>query len=256
MSATKIVKETYRPVALVGQVYVRPYNSAGGLKPIGNVLELTTEYKEDVEKQDDMTLPGGGTHAERRRISDATVKAKLADITMVNLARAVSGVLDPRDAGTAEDIPYKAYLGALLPLPQIGISAVEIKTGDALETATLVDAAGNYEVRPEGIWFLEDAADLEDGDDIWVSHSYVDQVVVEHLVTKAPELEMRYAGINETGSGKPCVVDLWRVSQGVAKSLAFLQAKGFMGLEVEGSLLKDPLKTGVGVSQFMRTTWL
>ena len=79
---------------------------------------------------------------------------------------------------------------------------------------------------------------------------------MEHLVTKAPELQMRFAGVNEVNEGKPAIVDLWRVSQGIAKQLALVQAKGFLNLEVEGSLMEDPTRTGVGISKFMRTTWL
>lgn len=256
MPAENIVKQIYRPVAMVGQVYAKPWNSAAGLAPIGNVLELVTEYKEDVETQDDMTVAGGAIHAERRRVTGATVKAKLADISIVNLARAVYGVIDEKDAAAITDREYTAYLGALLPLPYIGMTGVTLKTGADVATATAVTAAGNFEVRPEGIWFLPTASGLTNGAKIWVSGSYVDQVVVEHLVTKAPELQMRYAGINEVMQGGAAVVDLWRVSQGVTKQLALIQPKGFMNLEVEGSLLQDPNITGAGVSKFMRTTWL
>lgn len=256
MSAQNIVKQIYRPAALVGQVYAKAYGATDILRPIGNVLELVTEYKEEVETQDNMTIAGGGIHSERRRVTGATTKAKLADINIVNIARAVFGVISPEDAGTVTDAPYKAYLNALLPLPHIGLSAVTIKVGATPLAATPVSAPGNFEVRPEGIWFLADAPGLDDADDIFVSYSYADQVVVEHLVTKAPELQMRFAGVNEVNEGKPAIVDLWRVSQGIAKQLALVQAKGFLNLEVEGSLMEDPTRTGVGISKFMRTTWL
>ena len=53
--------------------------------------------------------------------------------------------------------------------------------------------------------------------------------------------------------GKPCIVDLWRVSQGVTQQLAQLQ-QGFSNLEVSGSVLMDPNKVGAGISRYMRTT--
>jgi hypothetical protein len=45
---------------------------------------------------------------------------------------------------------------------------------------------------------------------------------------------------------------MWRVSQGVTKQLSLIN-KGFTTLDIEGELLKDPTKTGAGVSAYMRT---
>lgn len=49
------------------------------------------------------------------------------------------------------------------------------------------------------------------------------------------------------------VADMWRVSQGVTKQLTLLK-KGFGAIDVEGTLLQDPNREGVGISRFMRTT--
>ena len=84
MAATEIIKRTYAPSALVGKIYATPYNSAAPLTPIGNVLEASTEQSEDVEKQDDMTLLGGGAHAEIRRVTGVKFSAKIADLNVVN----------------------------------------------------------------------------------------------------------------------------------------------------------------------------
>ena len=110
----------------------------------------------------------------------------------------------------------------------------------------------NYELRPEGLWINEVAPGLVVGDNLWLSYSHADQVVVEALTSSVPQLYIRFGGLNEVDSGKPSVVDLWRVSQGVAKQLSLIQ-KGFTTLDIEGEVLKDPTKTGVGISQYMRT---
>lgn len=248
MAATEIMKRTYAPSAMVGQLYAKVYGSTGPFLPVGNVLELQTEYKETVEKQTDMSKLGGGVHAEIRRVEEVNFKAKLADLNVVNLTRAVLGTASPVDAGTVTDAAYTAKLGGLLALPHTKLSAVVVKKG-----AATVDAAG-YEVRPEGIWFPETVVGLTDGDAITVSYSYGDQVVIEALTTKAAELVFRFAGLNEADSGKSVLVDMHRVSQGVTKQLSFIQDKGFGSLEVEGALLKDPSKTGAGVSAYMKTT--
>lgn len=250
MAATEIIKKVYRPVARVGKFYAAVYGSQA-LVPIGNVLEASTEQAESVEKQDDMTALGGGAHAELRRITGVTFKAKLADLNIVNLSRALRATVAPEDAGVVTDAPYTAKLGALIALPHTGVTALTVKKGATAGAATAV-AADNYELRPEGLWLQEAAPGLVADDQLWLSYSHADQVVIEALTSATPELYIRFAGMNEVDSGKPSIVDLWRVSQGITKQLALIN-KGFTTLDIEGEVLKDPTKTGVGISPYMRT---
>lgn len=252
--AVEVLSKIYKPAALVGQVYARPYGSLMLPVPIGNVLELTLEHKEEVQKQEDMTRLGGGTHAEMRRVTEATIKMKLADLNVPNLARASLGIAEGVDAGNATDEPFiVSALGTLLPLDHIDPTSVVLKKGATAGTATPVSMAANYEPRAEGIYLLETAADVAVNDKLWVSYSYGEYAVIEALTTKANELELLYGGMNEADSGKPMVVNVWRASQGVTKSLALINSKGFGALDVEGSVLKDPTKTGQGISQYYRT---
>ena len=247
MAATEIIKRTYAPSGLVGKIYAAPYGSGSALVPIGNVLEAATEQSENVEKQDDMTQLGGGTHAEIRRVTGVKFSAKLADLNIVNMARAILGTVSPQDAGTVADVPGVAKLGALIPLPHINVSDLVVKKG-----ASAVAAAGNFDLLPEGIWIRADAVGLVDLDAITYSYSFADQVVIEALTAKTPELVLRFAGLNEADSGRPVVMDMWRVSQGIAKQLTLIK-KGFGALDIEGEVLQDPTKTGVGISRYMRT---
>ena len=102
MAASEIIKRIYAPTALVGQIYAAPFGSEN-LTAIGNVLEATIDYSEDVEVQDDMTVPGGGNHGERRRVTGIKFSSKLADLNVTNLARAILGTALPQDAGTVVD---------------------------------------------------------------------------------------------------------------------------------------------------------
>lgn len=248
MAATEIVKRVYRPSALVGQVYAAVYGSNAPLIPIGNVLDMQVEYKEDVQKQEDMTKLGGGTHAEIRRVTDVGFKATLADLNVTNLARAILGTVDPQNAGQVTDKEYTVKKGALIALPHVSVSSLVVK-----KAGQPVAAAGNYELRPEGLWIFDTATGLADSDTISISYDYADQVVIEHLTAKTAELCLRFGGLNEADSGKPEVVDMWRVSQGVTKQLALIK-KGFGSIEIEGTLLQDPSRQGVGISKYMRTT--
>ena len=243
-----VITETYKPSMTVGQVYARPYGSAAAPMPIGNVRELALEHKEQVIKQPDMSRLGGGTHAEVRRIEEVTVKMKLADINVVNLARATMGTLQAVAMGTVADEAHVATLGGLVRLANIQPTAVVLKKG-----VTVVAAAGNYEVRPEGIYILPTATDLTAADAITVAYSYGEYAAIEALTTKAVELELTFGGLNEADEGKAVLVEIWRASQGVTKSLALIQDK-LGALDVEGTVLMDPTKVGVGISKYYKTS--
>lgn len=252
MPAIDIVRKTYRPVARVGRFYAAPYGSQM-LVPMGNVLEASTEQAESVEEQQDMSALGGGLHSELRRVTSVMFKATLADLNIVNLSRALRATVAPQDAGTVVDAPYTASLGALIPLPHVGVTALVVLTGATAGAATVVPASGvNYELRPEGLWIPQAGSAILQGAQLWLSYSFADQVVLEALTAATPELYIRFAGLNEVESGKAGIVDMWRVSQGVAAQLALIQ-QGFTTLEIEGKLLVDPAKTGVGISRYMRT---
>ena len=119
---------------------------------------------------------------------------------------------------------------------------------------TPIGAAGNYEVRPAGIYVLPDAVDLADDDDVKLSYDYGSYAVIEALTTKAKELELLFEGLNEADDGNPCIVEIWRASQGVASAIGLMADKGFASLPVTGAVLKDDTKTGAGVSKYYRVS--
>lgn len=248
-----VITQTYKPSMTVGQVYARPYGAVTAPIPIGNVLELSLEHSEDVQTQDDMSKLGGGTHAEVRRVKEVKVKLKLADLNVVNLARATLGTVQSVASGTETDEPHTATLGGLLRLAHIQPTSVVVKKGADAASATAVTMAGNYETRAEGIYLEPEATGITNTDKLWVSYAYGDYAVIEALTTKAVELELTFGGLNEADSGKPMLVEIWRASQGVTKSLALIQSK-FGALDIEGTVLVDTTKTGTGVSRYYKTS--
>lgn len=246
-----ITRKIYKPSFNVGQLYARAFGSAGLMLPVGNVLSLELVHTEDVQQQQDMQRLGGGVYAEVRRVKQAELNASLADLNVVNLARASLATVSEVDAGTVVDQAITLNRGGLIPLPHIMLSSVVItKPGTP---ATPIAAAGNYEVRPEGIFVYDDAPDVEDGTEATLSYSYAGQAVLEALTTKAAELQLRFGGLNEADDGNPVVVDIWRASQGVAKTLGLLTGK-FGQLDVTGTLMADQTKIGAGISKYYRAT--
>jgi len=252
---SNVLTQTYRPSKMVGQLYARVRGSATAHMPVGNVKELVLEHKEDVQKQDDMTALGGGTHAEDRRVTEVTMKMKMADLNTINLCRAVLGTAALVAAGAIVDEPFTASLGGLLPLAHIQPTNVVVKMGADKATATPVDAIDNFEVRPEGILLLPTAKDIDEAAKLWISYSHGEYANIEALTTKAVELELVFGGLNSVGNGKPQRVEIFRVSQSVTKTLALIN-KDFGELEVEGSVLLDHTKTGVGISRYYRTSFV
>jgi len=242
-----LIKQIYKPQWTVGQVYARPWGVAAAPRtPVGNVLLLELSHEEEVKKQADMTRLGGGTYAQVRRISGVAVKMDLADWNPVNFARSTFGTSAVLAAGAVVDEPHKAHLGGLIRLAGLQPSLVTIKIGVAA-----VDASA-YEVRPEGIFIPEGSVGIAEDDDLLISYTHPEMVSVEALTSAAPELELSFGGLNEADSGKPVVVDIWRVSSGIAKTLALVQSD-FGKLSIEGEVLKDPTKVGVGISPYYRT---
>ena len=236
----------FRPVLNSGVVYARLAGSAAPMQSIGGIEELKLDIKEDTKKQVDYSQAGGGTRAQVKRVDSITMSAKLQDVNAVNLARAVFGTASAVAGGTVIGEAVMAFKGGLIRLAHIKPTAVTVK-----KAATVVESAGNYEVRPEGIFVFDAATGIEDADALTVDYTHAGYDLVEALTTAAPILEMAYAGVNEADSGNPSTVDIFRVQLGVTKSFGLVD-KDFGTLEIEGEVLVDPTKTGAGTSRFFR----
>ncbi|MEN5179200.1 hypothetical protein ABE501_05385 [Comamonas testosteroni] len=230
MSAQEIIKKTFAPAALAGKVYAREYGSTQIPLPVGNVLALELTHKEDVEKQPDMTQMGGGTYAELRRVSDMELNMTLADLNVLNLARACQGTFSGVDAGAVTDEPFKVTRGGLCPTLHLGPSKVTVKKktgsptnatvtdeehlnvnkgalvtlahpnattvtvriGASVATATTLTASGNYTVTPAGVQIDAAAPDVANGSTLYVSYTYQ---ASGPQVPAAGNYEVRPAGI-------------------------------------------------------------
>lgn len=244
-----LTSKVYRPTMNAGVVYARLAGSATGFQTIGGIESLELAIEEDTKKQTDYTRGGGGTRAQVKRVTAVTMKATLQDLNPINLARAVFGETSAVPGATIAAEAHTAYKGCLLPLAHLKPSAVVLKTTGG--SPTTITMAGNYEVRPEGIFVLENAADITNGQAITVDYTHASYDLIQALTQAAPILEMRYAGVNEAISGAECIVDLFRVQMGATQGLGLIN-DDFATLEIEGEVLLDPTKTGASISKFFR----
>lgn len=229
-----------------GMLYARVVGSAAPLQSVGGVAELVLNIDEEVKKQGDFSRAGGGTRATVRRIKSVNMTAKLQDLNPINLARVCFGLTSEIAAGTVTGESVVGFKGGLIRLKHIKPTSVVLKNG-----TTTIDAAGNYEVRPEGLFVFDNSAAITDALELKVDYAHSGYDLIEALTTAAPILEMSYSGLNEAMEGAESVVDIFRVQFGATKKMGLLDSD-FAELDVEGEVMLDPTKTGEGVSRFFR----
>lgn len=149
-------------------------------------------------------------------------------------------------AGTVTDEAHTAHKGALLRLAHLAPTAVIVTNGTG---ATTYIAGTDYVVSGGGI-VVPETSGIADASDIKVSYAYGAQNVIQAITAVGAEYTLAFDGMNEVDSGKPCVVDLWRVRFTPAKSLDLID-DDFGKLELEGKLLKDESRPA-GESQYFR----
>lgn len=239
---------TFRPMLNSGQVYARLAGTAAALAEIGGVSELKLVINEEIKKQGDYAHTGGGTRAQVNRIKEVMMEAKLQDLNMVNLARSVFGTASQVVAGTVVAEAVVGYKGGLIRLANPTPTSVVVK-----KAAVTIAMAGNYEVRPEGIFVLDDAVAIVDGDALTVDYAHGGYDVVQALTTSAPTLELTFGGLNEADDGKAVVVEVFKVKMGATSGLNLITTD-FAELDVKGEVLADPAKSGAGISRFFKTS--
>lgn len=237
----------YKPYLGSGQVYARIAGAAVALLAIGNCSMLEPTVKEDKQTLKDFTKPGGGTYASVSRIDTVNIKMKLHDLNPTNVARAIFGSEAVVAAAAVIDEVGIAYKGGLMALAHVNPTTVVLTNSAA--TTTYV-AGVDYEVKGGGLLILEAGA-ITNAQSLKVDYSFAEYTKVEAMTTGAVVLELHFEGLNEADSGKPVILDVYRAQLSPTKALSLLGDK-FSELDLEAEVLKDPTKTGTGISQYMR----
>ena len=129
-----------------GKVYLVEVGTSAGLVEVGNCSALNFAVQEEVKEQRDYTSPGGGVLNEVRRITGVEITATIAELSPLNLARALYGTTSSVVAGSVTDEVVAAYQGSLSRLLHASPAAVVVaaENGDAAarvnETVYALDA--------------------------------------------------------------------------------------------------------------------
>lgn len=247
----------FRPTMMAGIVYAREVGSTQPLQPIGGVEEFTVAIDEAKITQSNTSSSGGGNRAVVYRINEMTLAAKLQDLNPINLARSLRSAHQAVVAGTVTNELAKAIAGGLTRLAHLNPATVVVRNDT---TSAVITMAGNYEVRPEGLFWYDDAPALNaapaGGLAIEVDYAHSGYDVIQALTAAAPILEMAFSGVNEALEDAPSVVDFFRVQLSATKGLNLISAGAFATLDIEGEVLRDPTKTGAGVSKYFKKAML
>lgn len=238
---------SYYPYLGSGKIYARVAGAAAGLMELGNASKLELSAKEEKQTLKDFTKPGGGSYASISRIDTVSVQMTLHDLNKTNVARAVFGSGSAVTGAAVVDEVVTGYKGALAPLAHPNPTAVTVTHSTSIPVYV---ANVDYEVRAGGIFIIAAGA-ITDAQSLKVDYTYAAYDKVEAMTESSIILELHFEGLNEANSGKPVIVDIYRAQLSPSKALSLLGEK-FADLELEAEVIKDPSKSGAGISQYFR----
>lgn len=230
-----------------GKIYLADIETPEDLIPIGNCSSLEYEAEvQDIELQD-YTTPGGGLDASVQRVSAVSISYNARHFNKANIARALYGITTDVAAGTVADEQHTAYPGALMALKYPGATNVVIKTTDVVPVTLELDT--DYIINNAGFPEILEGGAIDAATEVEVSYSYAAHADIQTLTASGKRFRMVFIGLNEARSGKPVVIEAFKVSHSPA-GLGMI-GDDFGGMEFTAKVEKDATKTGLGMSQFM-----
>lgn len=210
-----------------------------GFTPVGNVSDLKISVAvSNIEHKESRT----GQRAIDLRLTTET-KASLSmtveNFLAANLSSALRGADVAVVGASVVGAAITAYLGKVVSLPHIKVSAVVIKDG-----ATTLVAGTDYEVNLDAgsIKFADTISGVVDGDALSIDYTHASQVKVDALTDAAPELYMRFEGLNTAEGNAPVVVEVFKFATDPLKELALI-SDAIQQFTLEGSVLADSKRT-------------
>lgn len=232
-----------------GNILIREKGAAAPFVEVGNCSALTLSPQENVLQQQDHTKPGGGLRNQVRRVTGVDMAYTFHDFAPENFARALRANVETVAAGTATSEAAVAYKGGYTPLAKIATAITSVVPAGG---GTAFTAGDDYELR-DGQLYIPSGSTITDpvagAANVEVTYTYAAQKKVQALVNPNKQYEVVFMGLNEAQSGKRTRITCHKVSGGVLQSFAAL-GEDYGAGEVNGALLADTSKTGVGISQY------
>lgn len=230
----------------VGKIYLEDLDDSKGLLFIGNCNSLNYEATPQEIEEQDYTTPGGGLDSSVQRIQALNVNYNARHFNKANMARAIYGGSTEVAAGTVTGEAHLANPGAMILLANPGATAVVVK--NQAGAITYLENT-DYTINAAGFPEIIEGGAITAGQTIQVDYAYAKHVTIQALVKSGKRFKMVFIGLNEARSGKPVVIEVFKVNHSPA-SLSFIGDE-FQGMEFTAKAEKDATKTGNGISQYM-----
>jgi len=230
----------------VGKIYLEALDESKGLLFIGNCNSLNYQAEPQEIEEQDYTSPGGGLDSSVQRISALNITYNARHFNKANMARAIYGSSADVAAGTVTGEMHVAHPGAMIVLAKPGATDLVVK--DQAGTTTYVENT-DYTINAAGFPEIIDGGAIVDAASIQVDYAYAKHVTIQALVKSGKRFRMVFIGLNEARSGKPVVIEVFKVNHSPA-SLSFIGDE-FQGMEFTAKAEKDATKVGNGISQYM-----
>lgn len=229
-----------------GTPYAAPYATPNKLASFGNAAKLTFAPELETKDLPDYENPGGGLAESYTRFKSGKITLELKKVSVANLALALGGKATAVTAGAVAAEVVEANLGCLCPLAKPQDMAIAITVKDSTGTTTYVE--GTDYIRKTGGIIPLASGTIADLDVLKVGYTAKAGHTIEALVDLTSEHRIMMDGVDEI-SGETARPDFYRVKFTPAKSIDWI-GDDFVTLTLEGTLLKDDTKTGVGASKY------
>lgn len=228
-----------------GKIYLADVATPEKLIYIGNCSALNYEAESDEKTLIDYSTPGGGTDASITRITGMNVTYTAHYMNKANISRALFGTATDVAGSTVTAETHTAYEGALVKTKFPNPSAVVVKDGTGVTTYVLDT---DYTVNEAGIEIIEGGA-ITDASTVKIDYAYPAHANIQALTASNKKFRMVFKGLNEARSGKPQIVEVFKMSHSPA-SLGLI-GDDFAGMDFSGKAEKDATKVGSGLSQYI-----
>lgn len=230
--------------------------------PVGNVSDLKISVATSALEHKESQTGQRGIDLRLTTEIKASVSMVMENFSASNLAIAMRGMSTKKVGATVTDEAGVVKLGYVMPLANLGISAVSIQKAAATlvkyvaGTSTAADGEWDYKVNEDAgsiMWAkVPKTVGLADDDPVTVDYTYAAQTVVDALTEAASEVYMRFEGLNTADGLKPVVVEVFRFLTDPLKELSLISDQ-IQKFTLDGSALLDTLQSG---SKYFKQTML
>lgn len=248
-----------------GRISIRPFHCPTQEEPVspyswsyvGNTESFSvTPTTNEIEKPD-YTSCVGGTECSYTELTALDIALTTCCYSRDNLVRAFSG--------TGVAIPVETIVGEphfatvipgqdtiLIPGKCMDPAIPVVVTNVTTATPLVLDV--DYVIGEGGeILILDGSANVTDGDELTLDYTTLEAFCIEGFLEATTEVEIRFQGYN-CENGQKFNAHLYRAKLFSSGTFEFINGDDFGTIEFTGKLLKDPSKTGAGLSQYLKVT--